>query len=154
MKEERRDKTREDRKKRREKTRRENEQDKRRDRMKKKREDEREKKMTEKMKRDRGEFFSQNVSRSSNPPDELAENVSKKKKKLRRTNYSSFFFLESSESDRVFNYLHDSNSIFRAGRINSGWVWARTVLPSTRGRDAAKELTLKKNITKEFTIVF
>ena len=26
--------------------------------------------------------------------------------------------------------------------------------PSTRGRDAAKELTLKKNITNEFTIVF
>ena len=29
-----------------------------------------------------------------------------------------------------------------------------TISPSTRGRDAAKELTLKKNITKEFTIVF
>ena len=29
------------------------------------------------------------------------------------------FFFESSESDRFFNYLHDSNSIFRAGRINS-----------------------------------
>ena len=28
-----------------------------------------------------------------------------------RTNYS-FIFFESSESDRVFNYLHDSNSIF------------------------------------------
>ena len=59
--------------------------------MKKKREDEREKKrqdekkrekMTEKMKRD-------NVSRPSDPPDELAQNVSKKN--LHRTNYSSFF---------------------------------------------------------------
>ena len=29
-----------------------------------------------------------------------------------------------------------------------------TLLPSTRGRDVAKELTAKKNITKEFTIVF
>ena len=29
-----------------------------------------------------------------------------------------------------------------------------TKKPSMRGRDAAKELTLKKNITKEFTIVF
>ena len=34
--------------------------------------------MTEKMKRDRCEFFPQNVSRPSNPPDELAQNVSKK----------------------------------------------------------------------------
>ena len=30
------------------------------------------------------------------------------------------FFFESSESDRVFNYLHDSNSIFRT--INSEWM--------------------------------
>ena len=29
-----------------------------------------------------------------------------------------------------------------------------TLSPSTRGRDVAKELTAKKNITKEFTIVF
>ena len=29
------------------------------------------------------------------------------------------FFFESSESDRVFNYLFDSNSIFRARGINS-----------------------------------
>ena len=29
-----------------------------------------------------------------------------------------------------------------------------TLSPSTRGRDVAKELTPKKNITKEFTIVF
>ena len=37
--------------------------------------------MTEKMKRDRGGFFFfENVSRPSNPPDELAQNVSKKKK--------------------------------------------------------------------------
>ena len=29
-----------------------------------------------------------------------------------------------------------------------------TIFPSTRGRDAEKELTIKKNITKEFMIVF
>ena len=28
---------------------------------------------------------------------------------------------------RVFNYLHDSHSIFRARRINSEWVFGRTV---------------------------
>ena len=38
------------------------------------------------------------------------------------------FFFESSEPDRVFNYLHDLNSIFRAGGIKSEWVRARTVL--------------------------
>ena len=38
------------------------------------------------------------------------------------------FFFESSESDRVFNYLHDSNSIFRAAGINSMIFFGRTVL--------------------------
>ena len=74
----------------------------------------------------RGEQIQKHVSGPSKPPDELAQNVSKKKNP-RRTNYSFFFFFESSESDRVFNYKHDSNSIFRAGRINSEWVRARTV---------------------------
>ena len=37
------------------------------------------------------------------------------------------FSFESSESDRVFDYLHDSNSIFRAGRIKSVNVFGRTV---------------------------
>ena len=37
------------------------------------------------------------------------------------------FFFESSESDRVFNYLHDSNSIFRARGIKSEGIRARTV---------------------------
>ena len=36
--------------------------------------------MIEKMKRDRGDFFLNNVSGPSNPPDELAQHVSKKKK--------------------------------------------------------------------------
>ena len=50
-----------------------------------------------------------------------------------RTNYSSIFSFESSESDRFFffNYLHDSNSIFRARRINSEWVFGRTVVIMT-----------------------
>ena len=71
------------------------------------------------MKRDRGEkkvFFFANVSRPSNPPDELAQNVSKK---IPFGRIIPPFFFESSESDRVFNYLHDSNSIFWARGINS-----------------------------------
>ena len=91
------DKTREDRKKRREKTRRENEQDKRRDEVKKKREDEREKKRHDEKEERRWQrkckeievIFPKNVSRPSNPPDELAQNVSKNNP--RRTNYSSIF---------------------------------------------------------------
>ena len=50
-------------------------------------------KMKEKMKRDEDErkenFFVKNVSEPSNPPDELAQNVSKKDPF--RTNYSSIF---------------------------------------------------------------
>ena len=57
-------------------------------------------------------FFFENVSEPSNPPDEKAQNVSKK-------SFSDELFpdlsFESSESYRVFNYLHDSNSFFRAG---------------------------------------
>ena len=41
------------------------------------------------------------------------------------------FFFESSESDRVFNYLHDSNSIFRARRMKSENVFGRTVVAHT-----------------------
>ena len=44
--------------------------------------------MTEKMTRDRGDVCPKNVSRPSNPPDELAQNVSKNPF---RTNYSSNF---------------------------------------------------------------
>ena len=73
-------------------------------------------KMKEKMKREikmkETGFFVKNVSRPSNPPDELAQNVSKK---IPFGRIIPSFFFESSESYRVFNYLHDSNSIFRAG---------------------------------------
>ena len=60
---------------------------KRRGKMKKKREEKREEKRKGKMKRE--DFFSKNVSRPSNPPDELAKNVSKKNPF--RTNCSSIF---------------------------------------------------------------
>ena len=55
-------------------------------------------------------FCRKNVSEPSNPPDELAQHVSKK---ITLGRIIPPFF-ESSESDRVFNYLHDSNSIFRS----------------------------------------
>ena len=48
--------------------------------------------------------FVKNVSEPSNPPDELAQNASKK---IPFRRIISPFFFESSESDRVFNYFHD-----------------------------------------------
>ena len=59
-------------------------------------------------------FSPKNVSGPPNPPDELAQNVSKKNRVGR---INPLFFFESSESDRDFNYSHDSNSIF-SGREN------------------------------------
>ena len=59
-------------------------------------------------------FFKKNVSRPSNPPDELPQNVSKKNPF--RTNYSSIF-LQKFRIWSFFIYLHDSNSIFRAGEL-------------------------------------
>ena len=78
----------------------------------------------------RGEFFQKNVSRPSNPPDELAPNVSKKNP--RRTNYSSIFSAKVQNLAVFFIYLHDSNSIFRAGEINSEWVSGCTVMERNR----------------------
>ena len=101
--------------------------------MKEKRREKMKGKMKEKMKRDRGEFFSENVSGPSNPPDELAQKCFEKKKNTVGRIIPPFFF---ESSDRVFNYLHDSNSIVRVGRIISEWVRARTVhhdLDSFRG---------------------
>ena len=57
-------------------------------------------------------IFPKNVSRPLNPPDESARNVSKN---IPFGRIFPPFFFGISESDRVFNYLHDSNSIFRAG---------------------------------------
>ena len=67
-----------------------------------------------------------NVSRPSNPPDELAQNVSKKNPF--RTNYSSIFSAKVQNLAVFFIYLHDSNSIFRAAGINSEIFSARTVI--------------------------
>ena len=76
------------------------------------------------MKRDRGDFFPKNVSEPSNPPDELAQNVSKK---IPVGRFIPPFFCNSAESGRFFIYLHDSNSIFWAQGIKSEWVLGRTV---------------------------
>ena len=62
--------------------------------------------------RERRWFFPKNVPGSSNPPDELPQNVSKQ---ITFGRIIPPFFFESSESDRVFNYLHDANSIFGPG---------------------------------------
>ena len=50
----------------------------------------------------------------------------RKKKNLSDKLFLHFSF-ESSESDRVFNYLHDSNSIFRAWGIKSENFFGCTV---------------------------
>ena len=72
---------------------------------------------TRRREREMKDFFLKKFSRRSNSPDELAQNVSKKKN-LSDELFLHFFF-ESSESDRGFNYVHDSNSICRAGGIKS-----------------------------------
>ena len=58
-------------------------------------------------------FFFWKCLRTPTPPDELAQNVSNKN--LFRMNCSSIF-LKSSESNRVFNVLHDLNSMFWLGQ--------------------------------------
>ena len=88
--------------------------------MKEKRREKMKGKTKEKMKRDRGEkmvFFFRKMfenHQSPNPADELAQNVSKK---IPVGRIIPPFFFESSESDRVFNYLHDLNSIFGSGEL-------------------------------------
>ena len=71
----------------------------------------------------RGEQIPKNVSSPSNPPDELAQNISKKSP-------SDELFLHFSakvQNLSIFNYLHASNSIFRARGIKSEWVSGGTV---------------------------
>ena len=140
------------------KKKREDEREKKREKMKKKREDEREKKrekmkkkrdkMNEIMKRDKDErksffFFPKNVSRPSNPPDELAQNVSKKNPF--RTNYSSIFSAKVQNLAVFFIYLHDSNSIFRAAGINSEIFSARTVRARSL-EDCTSELKISRSM--------
>ena len=69
-------------------------------------------------------IFPKNVSGPSNPPDELAQNVSKKNP--RRTIYSCIFSAKV-QNLAVFQYLHDSNSIFWAQGIKSEGVSGGTV---------------------------
>ena len=68
-------------------------------------------------------FFFCNMFENS-PPDELAQHVPTK-------SLSDELFLHFSSKVQnltvFFNYLHDSNSIFRAGRMNSEGVRDRTV---------------------------
>ena len=84
--------------------------------------------MNEIMKRERemkrGDFFQKKVSRPSNPPDVLAQNVSKK---IPFGRIIHPFFCKSAESGRFFIYLHDSNSIFWAQGIKSECFFGRTV---------------------------
>ena len=71
-------------------------------------------------------FFKKNVSTPSNPPDGLAQNVSKKNPFL-----DELFLHFSAKVQNLavfFIYLHDSNSIFWARGINSEWVFGRTVM--------------------------
>ena len=85
-----------------------------------------------------------NFSGPSNLLDELHQNVSK-----------TFFgriiplFFEISESDRVFNYLHDSNSIFWAGIINSEWVFGRGIGGGTDGSNQEECLRRRSLDPKE-----
>ena len=86
----------------------------------KKREDERE---NEEREMKRGDFFQKkkNVSGPSNPPEELAQNVSKKKK-----SDELFLFLQKCRIWPFLNYLHDSNSIFGPRELNqNGFSGAR-----------------------------
>ena len=74
----------------------------------------------------RGEQIPKNVSRPSNPPDELAQHVSKKNP-FRRI-IPPFFSAKVQNLAVFFIYLHDSNSIFWAQEIKSEGFFGRTVL--------------------------
>ena len=96
--------------------------------------------MKEKMKRremkEKIIFSKKNVSEPSNPPEELAQNVSKK---IPSDELFLHFFFRKCRIWPFLNYLHDSNSIFWAQGIKSELFFGRTVLNSTmvlkRGED-------------------
>ena len=113
-------------------TRREKKQDKmkKKDRMKKKMKGS-ERENAEKRKEGKDDFFHKNVSRPSNPPDELAQKCFEKKKNPRRTNYSSIFSAKVQNLAVFFIYLHDSNSFFWARWINSEIFSGGTVSSSS-----------------------
>ena len=83
------------------------EEKKKRERMKEKRREKMKGRMKEKMKRrekkEKMIFFKKNVSEPSNPPDELAQNVSKKNP--RRTNYFSIFSAKV-QNLAVFSFIY------------------------------------------------
>ena len=67
-------------------------------------------------------FFFEKCFKTLKPARWISPTCFEKKKKPFGRIVPPFFF-ESSESDRVFIYLHDSNSIFRTTRINSEEVF-------------------------------
>ena len=83
-------------------------------------------------------FFLKQVSDPSNPPDELAQNVSKK------IPFGRIVPLFSSkvQNSSVFNYLHDSNSIFRVRRLNSEIFSDGTITPSQSSTPTSFQQTL------------
>ena len=89
------------------------------------------------------EFFQQMFqdpqTRQMNEP-----NMFRKKKKKQNFSDELFlhFFFESSESDRFFNYLHDSNWIFRVRGINSENVPGCTVRRTAFGRKKSRRSTM------------
>ena len=80
-----------------------------------------------------------NVSRPSSPPDELAQNVSKK---IPFGRIIPPFFLRKFRIWPFFNYLHDSNSICRAQGTNSEIFFGRTV-PKRRKKRRLFDSTAK-----------
>ena len=109
--------------KRRQEKRQDEEERKRRERMKEKRREKMKREMKEKMKRDR---VKEEIFLMFQDPKTGQMNWPKMfRKKFLVGRIIPPFFFESSESDRVFNYLHDSNSIFRARRINSEIFFGR-----------------------------
>ena len=67
-------------------------------------------------------FFLKKFSRPSNPPDELAENVSKKN--LRRTNYS-FIFSAKVQNLAVFSFIYMIRiRCFGPGELNQNYFRA------------------------------
>ena len=70
-------------------------------------------------------FFKKNVSGHSNPPDELAQNVSKKNP--RRTNYSSIFSAKV-QNLTVFSFIYMIRiRFFGPGELIQNYFFGRTV---------------------------
>ena len=82
-------------------------------------------------------FFCKNVSRPSNPPDELAQNVSKK---IPSGRIIPPFFLRKCRIWPFLNYLHDSNSIFPGpGELIQNGFSGRTVRAGSLGSGVSED---------------